>query len=223
MKIALIKQKTGYDMPLNFNSYLMKVLDVIKESRAEIVIGPELAISNGGMISLNELNNFTKTISLNIDSQMVVPGTALVKIPSGRMINTAPVIIKENVYSFNKKSSIMENEIAKRFGLDYTTGEDHEGFLDYLDKSVAIEICRDHGHGKLRSSTDKNADLEIILGCNLGGFSPEKTVLKDGGVVAVVDGNHCGDGPEVYACRKDIKNFIFIEEKEKRDYSLVEI
>lgn len=217
MKIALVKQKTGYNLAPNTQKYFDKLRHIIAIAGAEIFVGPELAISNSSPISEGEFDSFNKGLQKLLNGKgIIIPGTALVN-NNGFLKNIAPVIFKKNILYFNKKSSVMEDEIAEKKNLEYKTGEDNEGFFCYGGKDCALEICRDHGHGKLKYSTNKLVDIEFILSCNLGGFSPDKNVVKNFGIVVIADGNNSS------TCAYEVKERILKEIKgeETKDYLLI--
>jgi len=223
MKIALIKQQTGYEIPCDYKEYLHKVIGVLQKTNADIIAGPELAISNGYMpINKTEFNSFCSKISDSLNGNLVVPGTALVFNRREKWLrNIAPVITKNRVLFHSKKSSVNEDNIAKNYQLEYQTGEKNEGIYYHNGVKVGIEICRDHSLGKLRN-LDSQVDIQLILACDLMGISPNNLVIKPEGIIGFVDGKMKDSGLDSYFMKKG-RAFYFPNREEHRDYSLTEI
>ena len=206
--------------------YKDKIIDVIGNSGADIVLGPELAMGNkNNFVTPREMDYFGREIISKLwkgKDQIIIPGTAIVS--NGKSLrNTAFVLRNEGALSFvrfDKKSSDREDEIAENLGLEYQRGNE-KPVVRFRGKDIGIEICRDHGHARLKNSLEGEVlDMQFILACNLEGFYPEKTVVRDGGIVAVIDGYE----PSVVAYRKKDGNFELIKpERETKNYDLVEI
>ncbi|MFH1364983.1 MAG: hypothetical protein ABIH28_00145 [archaeon] len=188
MRIALINQKTGYDNEVNLPSYLEKVGRIARESGAEIVIGPELALGGAkNILDFYELNEQVNSLASGLKGKLVIPGTGLVK-ETGLMRNVAPIILKDGRVAYHfKNSSHCEDSVAQTNGLEYERGNVKNGLFGGEEPSFAIEICRDHGIGKLRSVAPF-FDFHFILENNLTGVSQERALIKEGGIVALVDG-----------------------------------
>jgi len=222
MKIALINQKTGYVEKINREKYFDRVRRILENSGANIVIGPELAISNRQeILSLEHFNSFNEGFfPFMRDDQLLIPGTGLVRDSNKRELrNLAPIIRKNRISYVNKKTSVVEDKIAEVEGLEYKRGNSSEGVFDYDGRRIALEICRDHGHMKLKECGIRDIDLEFILACNLPGVSPEKTVVREGGIVALIDGFK----PEINVYRKNFDNFSEIKGKQNKGYLLVSV
>ena len=225
MRIALIKQKTGYHFSSAAGKYFEKVKGVIRDSKADVIVGPELALA-GRVSTFDSPTDFgrysARFISLLKNGQLLIPGTALVRNKDEKtLVNMAPIISKSGVSYFRKKTSTMENDIAEIFGLNYVRGNCNEGVFDHNGTSVALEICRDHGHAKLKNAGFREADLEIIVACNLsGGINPQKLVVREGGLVAFNDG---GEPKRNCVYKLNDGNLEILDGKEFKDYFMTEV
>jgi hypothetical protein len=220
--IAVVNQETSYLKKQNFFKYMQKVAKVASQTQAEIILGPELALSSyEGMMLLSDLKNGIEDFSKKFKGRLIIPGTGLCYDEGKKeMYNLAPIIFKDGSVKYvSKDSSHMEDLLAEKKGLEYQRGEVSP--RDYLDlqngKNFAVEICRDHGLGKLRYSGVKNIDFQFILANNLLGVSPEKIVVKEGGIVVLVEGKES----ELSEAYRKIKNqLIPLEKKNKGEYFL---
>lgn len=191
--IAVVKQSTDYLEKQDFFGYLTKLARTINESQADIIVGPELALSSSvEMLSLSCLNKEIQDFSKRFKGRLILPGTGLVYEENTKaMYNLAPVIFRDGSTRFVKKnSSHMEDLIAESKGLEYGRGDIREMVLSNKKKDgrFAIEICRDHGLGKLKNISSSDLDFHFILANNSGGISPEKLLIKDGGIVVLAEG-----------------------------------
>lgn len=223
MKIALVKRKTGYNVNAHTGEYFDKIRQIHDQTNAGIIVGPELAVANATkLLSVEEFRQFSRDLqNFLIDAKsdsLVIPGTGLVyDLLNKEMFNRALAVDNSNLYEVDKKTSDREDSIALDHGLDYKRGSDTT-IICYDKKDIGIEVCRDHGHARLKTKGVGNLDLQLILACNLNGISLEKTVVKEGGIVALVDGN----GPKVSAYRNNGNSFEEINGQENGDYLLIE-
>jgi predicted amidohydrolase len=210
MKIATINDRTKYLGESSYGAYLERISEVVSNSGADLVVGPELAMADlKGVLSLEQFNFFVNSLKSSVSAnQVVVPGTALVYDEGkGTLRNRAPIICGDgNIYVFDKKSAVEEVRIAKKLGLEYIRGKSSEGFFEFQGKVYSLEICRDHGHAKLKQASNIKSDLGLVLASN-GNFYPTKSVVKDGGLAVVVDGGK-ENGSDVF--RNDSGDFNVI-------------
>lgn len=218
MKIALIKQETGYNLPIDVEEYLSKINNAI--TSADVIIGPELSLSNSSRVMPAwQLDDITRDLSSKLDdSQLVIPGTGLIQ-RGDVFSNVAPILTRRNSILSSKKSSDMEVMLERELGLKYERGSGIEGVFNHDGSKFAVEICRDHGHGVLKRKEVSPVDFEFILACNLGGFYPDKTVLSNGGILAINDGgrNFC----EMAVYKKDTKGYKCLSTKDYNSFVLV--
>lgn len=222
MKIALIKQKTGYMQPTDADTYFSNVEEILKDSGADILIGPELAVSTAkDSIKREQLDKRVKNLASKLgENHLVIPGTGIVvDYTSNKMTNSAPIIFKDIFFYLNKRTSHEEDNIAKSKGLEYIRGGSNEGVFNFKNLKFGLEICRDHGHAKLKNSGGVyDCDYHIILAHNLSGVNPEKTVVKDGGIVLLNDG---GSYNGVSSYRRKDDGLVELEMQEKENYALI--
>jgi hypothetical protein len=227
MKIALINHKTNYYDPINLGEYQEKVKRVIRDSRADVIVGPELALGNTASLSIypnlrifaEEIQEYLSSYGLN---SLVVPGTGLVIGPrEGILSNRALAITKDAFYNFDKKSSVVETDVATRIGLTYERQFSPASFK-FRDKDVLISICRDHALAEMRTKGLRDMDLEIIVACNLpGGISPEKVTVKDRGLIIFNDGNDPNGRNCVY--RMEDNKLQILNSSSNPEYDFVEV
>ncbi len=221
MKIALINQKTGYIEKVDRDAYFNKVRSAVN-SGADYIIGPELALGNrNDLISPDEAQMYAeKMFGLLKSHQLLIPGTVLSK--GNYLVNSAPVITSNNIEWVRKKTSVTEDEIAKNKGVEYLKGTSREGVINHNGKKIGIEICRDHGHAKLRNSGVSDLELHAILATNLAsGVNAAKIVVRPGGIVAINDGAISGYGRSVY--KYEGGQLVDIQGKASKNYDFFEI
>jgi len=223
MKIALIKQETGYVGNIDRDAYASKVKDVL-ESKADVVVGSEFALGNkNNLISVNDFAQYCNNLSKYVkNKQLLVPGTALVVDRQHKTLaNIAPVIFKDRVFNVMKMTSVLEETIAQKLDLEYVKGGLGDSVFYYSGKKATLEICRDHAHAKLRASGVRDSDLGVVVACDLpGGISPSKITVKEGGLIVFNDGarqnNSC-----IYWLDND--KLQILPQISKQNYDLVEV
>lgn len=192
-KIAIIKQKTSYLEKQNIQSYFEKIMRVANKTKADIIIGPELSLSSSiEMVPLSYLKEKIKDFSKCLKGKLILPGTGLAyESETKSMYNIAPIIFKDGSIKYvQKNSSHVEDLIAESRGLSYRRGNLQDRIFSNQKngENFAVEICRDHGIGKLKQVSIPNMKFQFILANNLLGISPEKTFVENGGVVVLAEG-----------------------------------
>lgn len=220
-RIAVIKQKTSYFESQDFLKYLEKVGRVINKSSAEIIIGPELSLSSSvGMLSVESLEKKMDSLSSCFSKKLVIPGTGLFYDDKKKLMhNIAPILLGNGKVSYvRKNSSHVEEMLAEPRGLQYCRGNLSEGFfLRNGQGSFLVEICRDHGLGKSRYLPHPPLKFQFILANNLLGVSPAKTLVEEGGIVVLAEGEKPASS---CAYRKIKKELIPLKVRETEDYFL---
>jgi hypothetical protein len=192
-KIAIIKQKTSYLEKQNIQSYFEKVMRIANRTKADIIIGPELSLSSSiEMMPLSYLKEKVEDFSKCLKGKLILPGTGLAyESETKSMCNIAPIMFKDGSIKYvEKNSSHVEDLIAESRGLNYKRGNLQDRiFSDQKnEENFVVEICRDHGIGKLKQVSIPNINFQFILANNLLGISPEKTFVKNGGIVVLAEG-----------------------------------
>jgi len=181
MKIALVKQQTGYENHLDSRQYLDKLKRVI-DTDADIIAGPELAIANKlHIMNPHELVAFCENIQENMDGQLILPGTALIHNSDKKTLrNTAPYITKDKIGFIDKRTSHREKEIAKELGLFYESNGTI-GIIPFKGYYVGVSICKDHPQGVLKKvAGSQKINIEIVLACGLYDILEDNFAVKDG-------------------------------------------
>ena len=239
MKIALIKHKTSYANGIDIEGYRYKINGILNETKADMIVGPELAITNGSPLHRVELENFYQNLIMS--DKLIIPGTAFVysKHPEEYLWNRA-VILSEDMPDkkrfFNKKSPIKEErDIAKDKDLKYKVGDPRDGLFRWKDYKIALEIGNDHNEGKLKQLRKRvqGINLEFILACNDLKSIYTSNLLVENGTLCVIDGAKEIESDEEteekeYAPKVEAYNVIKgkLEQKsgkETDDYLLIDI
>lgn len=221
-KIAIVKQGTSYLEKQNIEEYLAKVSVVANRTGANIIVGPELSLSSPvNMLSLSHLEKKISDFSKCFKGRLILPGTGIVKEKESKsMYNVAPVIFRDcSVGYVHKNSSHVEDLIAESNNLEYRRGDIEKEILFDKGKggNFAVEICRDHGIGKLKNISKPNLKFQFVLANNLSGVFPEKTLVENDGIVIFAEGRK----PEnSWAYLKRNKDLIPLKGRETEDYIL---
>jgi hypothetical protein len=219
-RIAIVKQKTSYLEKQDIEAYLAKVSVIANKTRASIIIGPELSLSSPvNMLSLSRLEKKISDFSKCFKGRLILPGTGIVKENENKlMYNIAPVIFRNGSIDYvHKNSSHVEDLIAESNGLNYKRGNIEKEVLFDKGKegNFAVEICRDHGMGKLKNISKPNLKYQFVLANNLSGLFPEKVLVENGGTVVLAEGRK----PEnSWAYLKNNGNLIPLRGNETEDY-----
>jgi len=218
--IAIVKQETSYLEKQDISVYLEKVARTIGKTRADIVVGPELALSSSvGMISLSNLTKKIDNFSKCFKGKLIIPGTGLAYEEGTKsMYNIAPIIFRDGSVAYvQKNSSHVEDLIAQGRGLEYRRGNLQE--MVFPDKggegNLAVEICRDHGIGRLKRTSCPNLKFQFVLANNLLGVSPEKALVEEGGIVILAEGK---EPQKSWAYKKKNGNLIPLKGNETKEH-----
>lgn len=104
----------------------------------------------------------------DIYDSTIIPGTVVWQ-DGVNMYNTALVFSNGSlICQYDKQSDNFESNFAKKNGLIYSSRSDANNPVFNLgSKSIGLEICREHGHGKLKKYLSQNnlplVDMHIIL------------------------------------------------------------
>jgi len=220
MDLALINQKTSYEWGINLSAYLENLKKITLETNVDILVGPELALSGDNRIMPFSLfKKYIKGFASGLEGKLIVPGTGLVR-EGNLMRNVVPIILKDGrIVYHSKNSSHYEDPLSKKNGLEYERGSVKDGVFDKEKPSFVVEICRDHGLGKLKNFVRPSFDFHFILSNNLGGIFPDKTLVKEGWIVALVDGKES----ESSAYIKKNGSLLKLDEFKKEDYTLIKL
>lgn len=219
-RIAIVKQKTSYLEKQNIEAYLAKVSVIANKTRANIIVGPELSLSSSvNMLSLSSLEKKINDFSKCFKGRLILPGTGIVKEEGNKlMYNVAPVIFRDGSVNYvHKNSSHVEDLIAESNGLNYKRGDIEKGIIFDKGKegNFAVEICRDHGIGKLKNISKPNLKYQFVLANNLSGLFPEKVLVENEGTVVLAEGRN----PEnSWAYFKKNRDLIPLKGNETEDY-----
>jgi len=224
MKIASIKEKTGYFAPVDSDAYFKKFERIANTSKADIVFGPEFSFATfQNLLNINDLEK--KLINLDFKTskdQLLIPGTGLVvDRDKSELYNLAPILTGGEIFYCFKKTSNGEHLSAEKIGLEYIKGTIDQSIFNYKTFKIALDICRDYEVRKLKNSGVFNCDFHFILASNLSGVNLEKAVVKDRGFVLLNDGGSYFDGTSIYSLRNS--NFVEKELIDKSDYFLGEL
>jgi hypothetical protein len=221
-RIAIVKQKTSYLEKQDIEAYLAKVSVIANRTRASIIVGPELSLSSPvNMLSLSHLEKKISDFSKCFKGRLILPGTGIVKDDENKsMYNIAPIIFRDGSVSYiHKNSSHVEDLIAESNGLNYKRGDVEKEILFDKGKNgnFAVEICRDHGIGKLKNISKPNLKFQFVLANNLSGLFPEKVLVENGGIAVLAEGRKPEDS---WAYFKRNRDLIPLKGSETEDYIL---
>lgn len=202
MKIAALEMPTvlGED-----NRKAQKAfVDGYNSIDADIFVAPEYlwgkGVSESGLADI--VAKFDK-------SKIAIPGTIMNEQNDGTY-NTAFVISEGKIiHKYNKETSSQENSSVE----DYRTGNNASYSTKVLNKKLGIEICRDHGMGRLKRK-EQSVDLQLIIANNMN-ISPAKLINKEYAII--VDGNKSApysgvlDKQAKWLQGKKINNFTIYE------------
>ncbi len=224
MKIALINQKINYlDYDINTRSYLDKLRKA--SEAADIIIGPELSISNiSRPMTYDEFMQYCEDVKGYVNNNLIIPGTGIVFSNEQKILsNISPIITKENISFIHKKYPIeIEKKAAKRAGfLKFNEGNNNEEVFNYNGLDIGIEICNDHPKSRLKNSINgHNIDLEFLLACDLDEVILKNIVVKNG-IFCYNDGFKMGDKDSIYALKVEEGFFSHMASIDMGDYLLI--
>jgi hypothetical protein len=173
----------------------------------EIIIGPEGLFSSSEAMSVKDVGELTDLFTELSVGKLIIPGTVLHE-KDGILQNTALVFSDgELILKYNKETESQESSI---FDIPYKTGGNDNSTFSWQGKTYGLEICRDHGMGRLKRRLGKdnqpNVDYQIVLANNIN-YSRRNFAVVDDGLVILVDGNKSRPSVSV----TDSQNSKFLE------------
>ncbi len=181
---------------------------------ADLVVLPEWAgVASALPLSVADVDSYlARLCALTAGSdRLLVPGTVLWT-DGTRLFNTAFAFCAGRcVATVHKRGDGGDVDLAHRFGLQFPLVAQQRGrapfpesgpTLSWRGMRVSLEICRDHGDGRLRADLlhDKRGvvDVQVIVS---SGVWVKHPAVGLGGAVVLAQGDDSASSPE--CCRRD--------------------
>lgn len=166
----------------------------------DIILAPEGLYSTSKPMTPEEIDEFVALFTPLSKGKVIIPGTVL-RTDGENLYNTAYVFADGKlIHTYNKETETNESSVYK---MPYETGNNSSSTFEWKGKRFGLEICRDHGMGRLKKylgkSKEEEVDYQIIL-ANNSSFSPRNLAIKEDGLAILVDG--MSDNPSVSVTNK---------------------
>ncbi len=188
MDILSIEGKTFTNRGTNRDKFLDAILSNI--GKYDIIITPEYTFTRYLPFSVIEKKSISNTIKEATNGDNGLISTSFLWQDDDNLYNSTILYSNgEEIFEYFKETSYNESFLAERLDKNYFTGN-KQGLAEWNGKKVGVEICRDHGLGRLKRyldnfSDEDNVDIHLVpakgLSCNPANNKGEIFLLNDGG------------------------------------------
>lgn len=174
---------------------------------ADILMAPEwLFVPKGRFHSESEMQEIVRELVAMSkgNKTLMVPGTIAWVDNSGAYHNTALAIEDGKILKrYDKRNDGDDEDFAKNHGATYARGET-DSLFQWKGRTVALEICRDHGDARARWDLEEKGqptvDLQLVVS---NGVDLKHPAVGMGGVALVSNGaSDAGKGAHFWGGRR---------------------
>lgn len=160
----------------------------------DVIVAPEAAFSTKPVLPKEGKDRLVERIrgASEGSSTLVLPGTFLWK-DNGQLYNSSPIVSDGRVLKeyFKETTDRQDQYVADTEGLVHITGN-NQGGADWNGINVGVEICRDHGMGRLKRWIEnfgmrKPVDLHVVLSRGIY-YHPPHDMSGEQGSFVLCDG-----------------------------------
>ena len=204
--------------------YQDKFIEMCKTVKGDIYAGPEYLFAPQKPYTEQQKNQILQRFKDISEGKLIMPGTIAWTPDNQHWMNTLYAIADgEIIHQYSKETDSTDSHFYKDF--KYGTVKEQKNtknVFDWRDLKIGTEICRDHGHGRLKKYMEKNAinsvDMQVIL-ANNGTLSKKQFGIRDSGLVMLVDGTD----EQTITTLTNKQNNIIYKSDQNQNYEIHEV
>ncbi len=183
LAIELSTDPTGSDV----DKFLELILNNM--GKYDLIVTPEFALAEKGVMKKERMDELVEKIRKASESSgtLVVAGASYKD--QCKLYNAAELIANGTVQEYLKETTdVADSQLAKENGLEFEKGNKQLP-IEWNNMYVGVEICRDHGMGRLNRNIqnfwDKEwVDMQIVIGRDSGGYRGSSDATVNGCVIS---------------------------------------
>lgn len=171
----------------NCESVLEKILVGI--SMADIIISPEYSFSSPSFITECKKEEILQRLRKHVRGKLILAPFLWKK--SGNLYNSCSIVSEKGEQDYFKETTDTEENLAQNQCLEYVKGNNQLPFY-WENQIIGLEICRDHGMGRLKRNLHLSQRYDVPLQMVLSrgaSYVPSNDVTSRGGYFVLCDGS----------------------------------
>jgi predicted amidohydrolase len=186
--ILAIEGKTFGNKGSNREFFLDAILSNI--GKFDVIMTPEYVFNRNQPYTVTEKEEVSEQIRTATVGDNGLVATTFLWQDDANLYNSCVLFSNgEIIFDYLKETDFCEGDIAKAIGKQYVTGN-RQGFAQWNGHKVGVEICRDHGLGRLgrylRNFSDEDSvDIHLVpakgVSCHTDNIQSDLFLLNDGG------------------------------------------